>query len=521
VAPVRVRARVRESARRARRPKLLRARLSALARTHAPTSARSLVPTRRHRLAVAACASSLPLPPPRPPLRPSLPAPVFASTSRSFVMAVDTPAGSSPPADGVPRTNQDGRAAGGSSSAPARVVGGSSGSGASGSGAAEGLVQVKSSSTTFFPLVRVGVVKLWHDTVNERARRHQSRGVSKRLHVAFISAHPVNTNKWVRRLCVDGKPMGKAAVSRLITKAVALFNVTNTIKMHNTGRAADYVEGRVKKRVGEQGKAWRMSYEEANKTLKLVTDTQPLVGGVQCVAQPFGGSPPDDGPAGTPSGSGQHGETGEAEEGADGTNGDGRSDGRGGGASSAAGAGWSASAPGPVDDMLGNPPGVNDLDDELAEDEAGGSEADDADNGGMDDGASGVSDGSGGTAPGPRPANPGGAPRMQASPVSATALNRGSASGRSRRAAVADAAVEAMVPGGGELMRRLAESLSHGVRCFDEKKTTKWMATMESEHTKRVAMLTAAVEKHPENETSREMLNIAMGEPTGSSDPTL
>jgi len=273
VAPAQVHARVRESARRARCPKSLRARPSALARTHAPTSARSLVPTHRHRLAVAACASSLPFSLPRPPLRPSLPAQVFASTSRSFVMAVDMPAGSSPPADAVPRTNQDGRAAGGSSSAPARVVGGSSGSGASGSGAAEGLVQAKSSSTTLFPFVRVGIVKLWHDTVNERARRHQSRGVSKRLQGASISAHLVNTNKWVRRLRVDGKPMDKAAVSHLITKAVALYNVTNTIKMHNTGTAADYVEGRVKKRVGEQGEAWGMSYEEANKNLKFVADT--------------------------------------------------------------------------------------------------------------------------------------------------------------------------------------------------------------------------------------------------------
>ena len=243
--------------------------------------------------------------------------------------------------------------------------------------------------------------------------------------------------------------------------------------------------------------------------------------GVQRVAPPFGGFPPDVGPADTPSGSGHHGETGEAEGGAECSNGDGRSDGRGGGASSAAGAGGGASAPGPEDDMLGNPHGADDPDGEFAEDEAGGSEADDADHGGMDDCDSGVSDGSGGTALGTRQANPGGAPRMQASPVSATDLNRGGASGRSRRAAVAGAALEAMLQGGRDLMRRLAESLSYGARRFEEKQKTKRMATMESEHTKKVAMLTAAVEKHPENETLREMLKIAMGEPAGSSDPTI
>jgi len=296
------------------------------------------------------------------------------------------------------------------------------------------LIQAKSSSTTFFSFVRVGIVRLWHDTVNERARRNQSRGVSKLLQVASISAHLVNTNKWVRRLHVDGKPMDRAAVSRLIFKAVALYNITNTIKMHKTGIAADYVEGRVKKRVGKQGKAWRMSYEEADKFLRFVADTQPLVGGVQRVSPPFGGSPPDDGPADTPRGSGRHGETEEAEEGADGANGDGSSDGHGGGASRGGEAGGGASASGPVDDMLGNLHGADDPDGDFSEDEAGASDADAADNGGMDDGASGVSGGSGGTAPGPRRANPGGARRVQASPVSTTALNGGGASGRGRAA---------------------------------------------------------------------------------------
>jgi len=152
---------------------------------------------------------------------------------------------------------------------------------------------------------------LWHDTLNERARRHQSRGVSERPQVASLSAHLVNTNKWVRRLRVVGQATDEAAVSRLISNAVALYNVTNTIKMQNEGRASDYVEGCVKKRVEKQGKAWRMSCDDATQILISVAHTQPLVGGVQGVAPPFCGSPPDGGPADTPSGSDERREIGE------------------------------------------------------------------------------------------------------------------------------------------------------------------------------------------------------------------
>jgi len=169
--------------------------------------------------------------------------------------------------------------------------------------------------------------------------------------------------------------MDKAAVSRLIFKAVALYNITNTIKMHNKGKAADYAEGRVKKRVGEQGKAWRTSYEEANKSSTFVADTQPLVGGVQRVAPPLGGSPPDDGPAVTPSGSGQRGEKGDAEGGAERANGEGRSDGRGRRASSGVEVGGGTYAAGPADDMLGNPHGADDADGDFSEDKTGVSEA--------------------------------------------------------------------------------------------------------------------------------------------------
>lgn len=195
VAPAWVHARVRESAQtRAAPDKPARATISP--GSHARPHVRALLGSNAPSPAGRGSLRHLSPPPaPRPPLRPSVPYRVFASTSRSFVMADDVPAGSSPHADAVPRINQDGRAAGGSSSAPARAVGGPSGSGASGSGAAEGLIQANSSSTTFFSFVRVGIVKLWPDTVNERARWHQSRGVSKSLQVASISAHLVNTNK--------------------------------------------------------------------------------------------------------------------------------------------------------------------------------------------------------------------------------------------------------------------------------------------------------------------------------------
>jgi len=101
------------------------------------------------------------------------------------------------------------------------------------------LSKAKSSCTTFFPFVRISIAKLWHDTVNELARRHQSRGVFERPQVASLSSHLVNTKRWVRRFRVVGQATDKAAVSLLISNAVALDKVTNTIKMQNKGRAAE------------------------------------------------------------------------------------------------------------------------------------------------------------------------------------------------------------------------------------------------------------------------------------------
>ena len=154
-------------------------------------------------------------------------------------------------------------------------------------------------------------MQLWHDTVHARARRHQSRGVSKRLPVASSSAHLVATDSLVKRLRIEGKPIDKAAVSRLISIAVTLYNATNTIKAHNTGKAAGYLEGRVNQRVREQDKAWRIEHADTESISSFVIDTQPLVGGLQGVTPPFGGSPPDDGLLGTTGGSGRQGGTGE------------------------------------------------------------------------------------------------------------------------------------------------------------------------------------------------------------------
>jgi len=145
--------------------------------------------------------------------------------------------------------------------------------------------------------------------------------VSKRPQVASVSAHLVTTNKWVRRLRVDGKAMDKVEVSLLISKSLEPCYAINIIRRHKTGKAADYVEGRVKKRVGEQRKEWPTTCKDTDNSSCLVADAQPLVGGVQCVTLNFGRSPPDDKPASRTGGGGQHGETGNrggAAQGADG-----------------------------------------------------------------------------------------------------------------------------------------------------------------------------------------------------------
>jgi len=140
---------------------------------------------------------------------------------------------------------------------------------------------------------------------------------------------------------------------------------------------------------------------------------------------------------------------------------------------------------------------------------ANGENSGDADN--IGDGVGGSSGGSGEIAPGGGTRPSGRGATAHASPVSATGLNRGGASGRARRAAAADAAVEAVLPGGGDVMGSLAVSLSDGARRLGEKQKTKRLVALEAERTKRLAMLTTAIEKHPDNETIRDMLKNAMG----------
>ena len=78
-----------------------------------------------------------------------------------------------------------------------------------------------------------------------------------------------------------------------------------------------------------------------------------------------------------------------------------------------------------------------------------------------------------------------------------------------------------MLPGGRDLKCRLAESLSDRARRFEEKQKTKLPAAIDSTLTNRVALVTTAVEKHPENETFRDMLQVPMEEPAGQSSSTL
>lgn len=191
----------------------------------------------------------------------------------------------------------------------------SEGGGETFSSGTESLINSKSSSTCYCPFVHIRLVKLCQATMHASARRHKSRGVSKRLQVASISSHQVTANARVRRLRVFEKPIDKAQVTRIITKAVTLIDTTNTIRQHNTDRSADYVEDKVNERVAAQRRSWRMDFADASQSLDPVIVTQPLVGGVQRVFPPFGGYLPDHGPESTPGNGAERGSEGTAESG--------------------------------------------------------------------------------------------------------------------------------------------------------------------------------------------------------------
>lgn len=167
------------------------------------------------------------------------------------------------------------RAGGASGRAPGRSDGGTVPRG----GGWESFFSDECSLTCFSPFVRVGVVRLWHDAVHARARRHESRGVSRQLHVASISDYLVTTTAWVCRVRVNGKPIDMAAMTRTIMIAVTLYNAANAIRQHNTARSADYVAEKVRERVRGQSKSWRMECDDVSKVMVLVPDTQPLMGG--------------------------------------------------------------------------------------------------------------------------------------------------------------------------------------------------------------------------------------------------
>jgi len=102
------------------------------------------------------------------------------------------------------------------------------------------------------------------------------------------------------------------------------------------------------------------------------------------------------------------------------------------------------------------------------------------------------------------------------SPAWATGINvHGGASGRSRRAALAQASIDASMPVGANVMRSVAGSLSDASRRLDEKQKTKRLAAAAGEVTKTVVFLTALVKEHPHDEDFRDMLRDALrgGEP--------
>jgi len=424
-------------------------------------------------------------------------------------MAADAPAAPTPSADAVSRAVQDAGGVSGASDAPYGVTGVPGAGGASGRDATEGTINAKSSSATFFPFVRLCIVKLWSDLVHARARRPQSRGVSKRLQVASSSAPLVAPDLWVKRLRIKGKPIHRAAASRLISKAVTLYSATNTIKAHDTARAAGYIEGRVNELVREQGKSWRMEYADTKSILSFVIDAQPLVGGVQRVNHPVGGSPSDDGLPGTTGCSGRQGGAGRD----GGESHEARTGGEGGGGVRAgvAGVGGGGDCGAANEIFLGDAQGAEDADRDLGDNDGRRSDVDGGDADSLDDSASGSSGSRGEIAPGGGTRPSGGGALAHASPVSVTVPNRCEASGRARRAAVADAAVEALLPGGGDFLRSLAASLSDDARRFNEKQKAQRLVALEAERTTRVTMHTAAIEKHPDNETFCGMLKAAVG----------
>jgi len=76
--------------------------------------------------------------------------------------------------------------------------------------------------------------------------------------------------------------------------------------------------------------------------------------------------------------------------------------------------------------------------------------------------------------------------------------------------------MDAASPGGGDLMRSPAVSLADGSRRFDKKQRTKRLAAAAAERTRRIEVLAALVEKHPDNPAFQDILLRAMEPASGA-----
>ncbi|KAK1858668.1 hypothetical protein I4F81_001269 [Pyropia yezoensis] len=254
--------------------------------------------------------------------------------------------------------------------------------------------------------VRVQVLKRWHDEVHRRATRHGTRGKAQQLHVANVSTHLDSEDPYMKERAIAAR-----ACARLIENAVKVSKKCAAIRAQSTGMSADDVTTAVEGFLTKQAGHWRASTEDVDSIMEYVTATLPLVGGVQRgEAPPFCGAPPDDAPPES------------VDLVAGGGGGAAESDGRGRGA---------------VSSVEGGP--------------------DEASDAGAEAGAlSGWAEGARSVGQFPAAA---GASQAVIGPVAGTG-----ASGRSVRAAVADNALEAIMPGAGSFLTNMSKAMADSSR---------------------------------------------------------
>jgi len=401
-------------------------------------------------------------------------------------------------------------------SAPAAAAGERSVPGSSPDGndgdSSGGTIEAKSSSNYVFGHVRLGIVKRWIQTVFARAQRHQKLGKTKFLQAAAVAKSLLSNNTWVKRLRVAANPVDKGVLSRVIGMAVTLLNEANAIKLENTCGAEDRFAQQTEELVDHKHKAWRISLAEAREILELTSDTQPLVGGVRRSAPPFGRSPPDDAPPAAPSGTvpdmaiprlGSVAAGSEApspthlptaarlqpdEEEAKSVGSAAREDAIGSIGGGRAGGGIVAAEPSPVVNLVR----------------------------GHDDGGRGSNSEESSASIFPLAAS--GAPTgaTTRAPIFHLDSGAGGAGGRSKRAAQADAVMDAASPCGGDLMRSPAVSLADSSRRFDKKQRKKRLAAAAAERTRRIEVLAALLDKHPDNPAFQDILLRAMEPASGA-----